>query len=406
MSATDLTLRPGDDDHAGRYREMLARARDLAPVLAERAAETEKLRRVPDATLRDLHETGLFRILQPRSIGGSELDYVALIDFAAALAHGCASTAWVFNNLAIHHWMLAMFPETAQDRLWGEDPDVLIASSLIFPCGRAERAAGGYRLSGRWAFSSGVDPCAWNMLGGIVAPASDGDAPDHRIFLVPRADYEIIDTWHVTGLAGTGSKDVAVDNVFVPDDMTLAAADIRGGPTPGSARCPNPVYQIPLVALFPYALSGIGLGNAEAVLDDFVATTRAKSARYSGARLAELQSIQIKIAEAATKVDAARLIMRSDCMEAMDDAVAGRVPDLDKRARYRRNGAWSGNLCTDAVGLLNAASGGGALYVKNRLARQFRDAHAVNAHIAFSFDAAGAAYGRAALGLDPGMPTL
>src|SRR5579883_1653890 len=142
--------------HRRDYETMLGRARELVPILRKRADETEKLRRLPAETERDLHEAGLFRILQPKRVGGSEFDYVALVDFAAVLAHGDASVAWNLANLASHHWMLGMFPPAAQDRIWDEDRNVLIASSFVFPSGRAERVKGGYRLSGRWPFSSGV----------------------------------------------------------------------------------------------------------------------------------------------------------------------------------------------------------------------------------------------------------
>lgn len=392
-------------DHASRYATLLQRAKDLVPALRDRADRCEELRSLPPETESDLHETGLYRMLQPLRVGGAELDYGALVDMGAALARGCASTAWNFTNLSCHHWMLAMFPPAAQDRLWGENPDVLIASSFIFPAGRAKVVKGGYRLSGRWPFSSGVNVSTWNMLGGIVA--EEGAArPGHRVFLLPRSDYRIIDTWHAAGLKGTGSNDVACEDVFVPEDMTLAVADMKGGPTPGSAVNPGALYRLPVFALFPLILSGVALGNAEAVLENYVEVTRARSSTYSGARIADLQSTQMKIGAAAARVDVARDIMLGICHRAMREAEQGIVPDIVTKMKYRRDTAFATALCTEAVDMLYTASGGAALFTRNALQRQFRDAHAIANHIAFSMDVATAAYGRVALGLEPDNPTV
>jgi 3-hydroxy-9,10-secoandrosta-1,3,5(10)-triene-9,17-dione monooxygenase len=388
------------------YEGMLDRARALVPVLRARAGDTEALRRLPADTERDLHDAGLFRILQPKRVGGSEFDYVALVDFAAMIARGDASVAWNLANLGSHHWMLGMFPPAAQNIVWNENPDALIASSFVFPSGRAKRVDGGYRLSGRWPFSSGVEPSDWNMLAGIVSSDDEADGAEYRIFLLHKRDYKIIDTWQTAGLRGTGSHDVEARDVFVPDDMTLGVSDVRGGPTPGSVLNPGVLYKLPVFSLFPYVLSGIALGNAQACLEDYVASARTRASKYNLAKLSDFQSTQIKVAEAGAKIDAAERIMRGTCIDAMADGERGKLPDMPTRTRYRRDGAFSVNMCTEAVTLLFGASGAGALYVANSVQRQFRDAHAVNAHIAFSFDAAGANHGRVALGFPSENLTL
>jgi len=388
------------------YAGMLERAYALLPSLCKRAPVTEELRRLPPETEADLHAAGLFRILQPKRIGGSEFDYVGLIDFADVLALADASVAWNVTNLASHHWMLAMFDEQAQNTVWNENVDALIASSFIFPCGRAKKVVGGYTLSGRWPFSSGVDSSEWNMLAGIVASEDDADGLEYRVFLLPARDYTIIDTWSATGLRGTGSNDVAVENVFVPEFMTLAVRDVSGGPTPGSSVNPNPLYRIPVFGLFPFVLSGAALGNAQACLNDYTRSIMHRASTYNRAKLGDFQTTQIKIAEASARIDAARLLMRRTCIEAMDDARRGYIPSISEKTRYRRDGAFSVNLCTEAVSLLFAASGARGLYTTGALQRQFRDAHAINSHIAFSFDAAGTNYGRVALGLPSENLTL
>jgi 3-hydroxy-9,10-secoandrosta-1,3,5(10)-triene-9,17-dione monooxygenase len=388
------------------YAAMIAKARALMPRLRERAVRTEDLRHLPPETERDLHDAGLFRILQPMRIGGAELDYVALVDCAELLGQADASVAWNLANLASHHWMLGMFEHKAQDLVWGRDPDTLIASSFIFPAGRATRIEGGYRLHGSWPFSSGVASCEWNMLASVVYSDDEADGIEYRIFLLPKGDYKVLDTWNVTGLRGTGSCDVEVRDTFVPDYMTLAVGDLAGGPTPGSRVNPNPLYMLPVFSLFPYVLSGVALGNAQACLDDYVDVARHRISTYNRAKLSDFQSTQIKIAEASAKIDAARLVMRSACLDAMSDARRGHIPDMASKTRYRRDGAFSVNLCTDAVSMLFAASGARGLFTTGVLQRQFRDAHAINSHLAFNFDAAGTNYGRVALGLPSENLTL
>src|SRR6202000_1123268 len=221
---------------------MATRAKGLIPQLRERAAKTEELRRLPPETERDLHDAGLFRIVQPKRGGGSEFDYVALVDCAHAIGRADASVAWNLANLASHHWMLGMFDKRAQDLVWNKDANALIASSFIFPAGRARKVDGGYVLRGSWPFSSGVDACEWNMLASVVSSDDEADGIQYRIFLLHKSDYRILDTWNVTGLRGTGSSDVEVKDAFVAEHMTVAVGDLAGGTTPGSKVNPNPLY--------------------------------------------------------------------------------------------------------------------------------------------------------------------
>jgi 3-hydroxy-9,10-secoandrosta-1,3,5(10)-triene-9,17-dione monooxygenase len=402
----DASVPPGPEMDQGAYAAMVGRAEALIPQLRERASRTEELRRLPPETERDLHDAGLFRILQPKRVGGSEFDYVALVDCAEAIGRADASVAWNLANLASHHWMLGMFDGRAQDLIWGRDVNALIASSFIFPAGRARKVEGGYMLRGSWPFCSGVDSCEWNMLASVVSTDDEADGIEYRIFLLNKSDYQIVDTWNSTGLRGTGSNDVEVRDAFVAEPMTVPVNDLGGGPTPGSAVNPNALYALPVFPLFPYVLSGVALGNAQACLDDYIRVARHRSSTYNRAKLSDLQSTQIKIAEASAKIDAARRIMRSTCIEAMADARQGVVQDVPIKTRLRRDGAYSVNLCTEAVSLLFAASGARGLSTAAALQRQFRDAHAINSHLAFNFDAAGTNYGRVALGLPSENLTL
>src|SRR5258705_6039505 len=237
------------------------------------------------------------------------------------------------------------------------------------------------------------------MLASVVSSDDEADGIEYRICLLNKSDYKIKDTWNSAAWRELESKDVEVENALVAEPMTIAVSDLAGGPTPGSAVNPNALYAPPVFSLFPYVLSGAGLGNAQACLDDYVDVARHRASTYNRARLADLQSTQIKIAEASAKIDAARRIMRSTCIEAMADARRGLVPDMAAKTKSRRDGAYSVNLCTEAVALLFSANGARRLFKSGTLQREFRDAHTIKSHNSFNFDAAGTNYGRIALGL-------
>jgi 3-hydroxy-9,10-secoandrosta-1,3,5(10)-triene-9,17-dione monooxygenase len=379
--------------------DLWRKAEALLPKLKERAPKCEQLRRLPDETLRDFHDAQLFRIHQPKRVGGAELEFAAVVTYGALFARACASSAWNWVNFAAHHMMLGMFPPQAQDAIWGKSRDALIASSFVFPAGKARKVQDGYLLSGRWPFSSGVDPSEWNMLAGL-ARLDDNLPPEQRIFLVPRSQYKVLDTWHAGGLRGTGSNDVEVSEVFVPEHMTLAVADTKGGPTPGSAVNPGLLFQLPVFALFPYMLSGVALGIAEGLIEEFFSRTQTQG-RMTGARIAEIQSTQIRLGEATAYARASRLVQLANCREA-----EAQLPDLKTKARYRLEGAYAVEWAVRAVDVMFGLYGAGGLYESGHVARAFRDAHAVKQHFSFNTDIAGTTYGRVALGLASDNPTL
>ncbi|MDH5557284.1 MAG: acyl-CoA dehydrogenase family protein [Alphaproteobacteria bacterium] len=386
--------------------ELMGRAWDLLPVLRERAQQAEDLGRLPDETERDFHDTGLFRAFQPASIGGSELDFGDLIELGDIVGRACGSSAWNLTNLSSHHWMLAMFPKQIQDEVWNKSVDTLIATSFVFPAGKARRTEGGFTISGRWPFCSGIDPCDWSMLGGMVAPEDGDGPPEMRIFMLHRSQYEILDTWHVSGLSGTGSKDIEVAETFVPEYRTLSVEDIKNGRMPGCEVNTGPLFRIPMFAVFPYVLCGTALGIAQGAWDGHVGALRKKASAFTGAKLGDFQAVQIAVGEAAAEIDAARLIMRTHTADAMEIARRGELPDLDRKVKYRRDGAWSVKLCVDAVDRINRLAGGGGLYLRSPIQRAFRDVHAVASHISFNTDVAGTTFGRVALGLPLDNPTI
>jgi len=385
--------------------ELWESAEALLPALRERAAQCEELRRIPEATLRDFHDAQLLRIHQPKRVGGAELEFAAVVTYGALFARACASTAWNWVNFAVHHMMLGMFPPKAQDEIWSASPDTLIASSLVFPAAKAKKVKDGYVISGRWPFSSGVDPSEWNMLGGL-AWLDDNAPPEQRIFLLHRSQYQVIDNWFAGGLRGTGSNDVEAKEQFVPEHRTLAVADTKGGPTPGSALNPGPLFQMPVFALFPYMLSGVALGIAEGLIDDFSMNAKNKSGKMTGARIAEIQSTQIRLAEATAFARASRLVQLANCREAQELISSQKIPDQRTKARFRLEGAYAVDWAVRAVDVMFGLAGASGLYESGQVPRAFRDAHAVKQHFSFNTDIAGTTYGRAALGLPSDNPTL
>ncbi|TAK81316.1 MAG: acyl-CoA dehydrogenase [Betaproteobacteria bacterium] len=385
--------------------ELWARAEALLPVLRSRAARTEELRTLPDETLRDFHDAQLYRIHQPRRVGGAELEFAAVVTFGALLARACASTSWVWVNYAAHHMMLGMFPQRAQDEIWDASRDALIASSFVFPAAKAKKVKDGYVVSGRWPFSSGVVPSEWNMLAGL-AFLDEAAPPEQRIFLLHKSQYKVIDNWHAGGLRGTGSMDVEALEQFVPEHRTLAVADTKGGPTPGSAVNPGPLFQMPVFALFPYMLSGVPLGIAEGLIEQYSQMSGPRTGKMTGARVAEIQSTQIRLAEATAYARASRVAQIGNCREAQALIEAGKVPDLKTKARYRLEGAYAVHWAVHAVDAMFALAGASGLYESGPTPRAFRDAHAVKQHFSFNTDIAGTTYGRVALGLPGDNPTL
>ena len=382
---------------------LLARAEALIPVLRERAARAEELRRIPDETIADLVESGLIRATLPSRLGGAEVDYRTMMEIVALLSRGCGSTGWVYCNLASCTFKLALWPSQAQDEIWEADRDALLTGSVIFPCGRATRVDGGWRLSGRWPFGSGIDHACANVFGAMVA----GEEPQgFRMFLVPKGEYAVLDTWHTSGLRGTGSNDAAVEDLFVPEHRSIDARATRDATAPGHAVNTGAVYRLPLFAMFFSWVGASVLGIAEAAVEDYVEATRTRAAHYSGQRLAELGTIHVKIAEARAAVATARRIYLGNCDEATAIAESGALPDAEARARYRAEGAFAARLCGQAVDTIAAASGGGGVYDRNPLSRAFRDIHTGIAHITQTWDPNAVTYGRLSLGLETDNPLL
>lgn len=376
--------------------ELLARARALVPVLREREAAALAARQVPAETVADFQAAGFFQILQPRRWGGFELSPQVFYDVQIEVARGCPSSAWILGVIAVHNWQLAVFDPRAQEEVWGEDPRTLISSSYM-PVGKVRPVEGGYRLSGRWGFSSGSAHCDWAFVGAFV-PTPEGQPPDMRTFLVPRADYAIEDVWHTTGLRATGSNDIVMDEVFVPEHRTHRFADGFRCDNPGGALNPGPLYRLPFGQIFVRSVSTPAIGMAVGALEAFVEDNRSRVSRATGAKVKDNPRAQRVAAEAGAAIDAARLVLERNVREMLDKAERGERIPVEDRVRYRYDSTKAVLDCVAVVDELHAASGGRAIFESSRINRYFQDIHACRAHYANNPDGPGGNLGRVMFG--------
>ena len=244
---------------------------ELLPTLRDRAQEAEDARRIPDESIKSLQETGFFKLLQPKRYGGLEASPVDFYRGVRLIASACGSTGWVSSVLGVHPWQLALFDQRAQDEVWGDDPTTLVSSSYA-PMGRAKAVEGGFQFSGRWSFSSGCDHAQWVFLGGLVM--GDEGPIDFRTFLLPRSDYRIDDVWDTIGLRGTGSNDIIVEDVFVPEYRTLSFIDTGRCVCPGQEINSSPVYKLPFAMVFSNSISVPVIGMAQGAYDAYVSWTK------------------------------------------------------------------------------------------------------------------------------------
>ncbi|HEY8088587.1 MAG TPA: flavin-dependent monooxygenase [Polyangiaceae bacterium] len=380
-----------------KHEELLASAIALKEKLAARTSQADALRRIPDETIADFRAAGFFKMLQPSRWGGLEVDPGTFFDVQMAVASACPSSAWVLGVVAVHAWQLALFPLQAQEDVWGKDAGTLVSSSYA-PTGKIVRAEGGYRVSGRWSFSSGCDHCYWVFLGGFVPPEAEGKPPEMRTFLLPRTDYRIDDNWHVAGLKGTGSKDIVVENAFVPEHRTHKLIDGFKRVSPGNEANPAPLYKLPFGQIFVRSVSTSAIGAAEGALSAFLGIAAKRVAAGDGAKVAEDPTTQTVAARASMLADEARVVLHRNFDEMMGLVRAGKDIPVDRRVRFRHDSAMAVVKSVEAVDLLFTASGGRAIFLDSPLLRYFLDVHAARAHYANNPDKPGRNFGGVLLG--------
>lgn len=377
---------------------------------AGRAEETERRGRLSEKAVAELSEAGVFRLLQPARYGGGEVDPRSYFEVIRELSAACGSTGWVASVLGVHAWHLALFPEAAQKEVWGRDPEVLTCSSYA-PTGKVRVVPGGYRISGRWSFSSGCDHAEWALLGGSVVEG--GTAVDLCTFLVPSGDYEIDPVWDTVGLRGTGSNDLVVEDAFVPDHRVLSFKDTTLCRVPGQEVNTAPLYRIPFGSLFPYAVAAPVIGMATGVYREHVEYSRNRVraverdlATAAGKKANEDPTVQLGIAEAACDIDASWLQLERNFSSLMERARDHALIPVALRTAIRRDQAAAVRRSVRAADLLFGNSGGRALRSGGRIQRLWRDAHAGSAHAYNDHDRTSRLFGRSELGLNVREPVL
>ena len=381
------------------------RAAALKPALRERQRETERNRRVSDETVADLKAAGLYKVQQPARYGGYEFDIGTFVRCATEIGAGCGSTGWIYSTAAQHQWQIGMFDVAAQDEVWGGD-SMHISASSYSPGGTAVEVDGGYRITGKWLYCSGVLNADWMILGAKIAADAASDPYTQGYILVPKTQYAVEDNWDVMGLIGTGSNDVIINDLFVPAHRMLTLEQALSGNPPGAAVNDNALWRVPFFAAISLCLCGAAMGMAQGALETYIDQISVRKTR--GAALSQPQSmadfptIQARVAEAAAAIDAAKHLVARDCDTIMRVMNEGRALTVEERARNKGDLSFAVKMARRATDLLFESVGGAGLSNDSVTQRFWRDLHAASKHISLNWDMCSTLYGRVSLGLPSG----
>lgn len=379
--------------------------RDAGPELKTEAAVSSDERRLSDRTAKILRETGAMRLIQPARYGGLEADPRVFVEAMMLASQFDGAAGWVLGVVGVHNWHIGLYDDSVQAEVWGDDPDTWISSSYNY-LGKASRVDGGFRLTGRWSFSSGCEHANWVFVGGFVYD-DEGRPLEMRHFLLPRRDYEIVDVWHVAGLSGSGSNDIKVDDAFVPDAHSMSWPDLQAHRCPGTDVNAAPLFRVPWGSMFLNAVTAPLVGMARGMLDESVAMVKQRVSGYlpPGPTTGPFDAKRMwpavtmaKLAEASAEIDAARLQMLDNLGDVYSYAVANEPVPLEVRARARRDQVMSAKRSTDAANSIFSLAGGRGLSLKSPIQRLWRDAQAGAHHVVNGTDQALTSYGAYLMG--------
>ncbi len=357
--------------------DVVQTAHDLIPLAAASAPASERESSLAAEVVAGIAEADLFRLCVPRSVGGHEAGAGEIVGAIEALSQGDGAAGWCLMIAATAGLVSGWLERASAAEVFGR-PDAP-CGGVFAPRGRAEPDSSGYRVTGRWPFSSGVRHSAW-MLGGCVVHERSGPrllpsgAPDVHLLVWPRAELEIVETWSVTGLRGTGSHDMQLDGMLVPS--ALAVSLFTGAPVED-----GPLYAFPIFGLLAVGVAAVGLGIARAALDDLTALAGAKTPSMSTRPLADHPSAQATAAGACAQVSAARAFLYEAVEEAWAEAVQARAVTLERRARLRLAATHAAAASAAAVAAVYHAAGGSSIYTTSPLERRFRDVHTLRQHM-------------------------
>ncbi|MDO9336303.1 MAG: acyl-CoA dehydrogenase family protein [Caulobacter sp.] len=361
--------------------------------LAERAQEAEALRSVPEATVREAAQAGYFHLLAPTTAGGAGASMTTFLEVGRRLARGCPSSAWTLSFLALHAWLLCRFEPELQQALF-RDGAMPLAPAPLAPTGKAEAVEGGYRISGRWDWATGVNHADWVMVN-----AADGMMP--RFCVLPIGDVEVEDVWRTAGMAATGSNTVVARDVFVPAHRTLSALQMKYGPIPGLALHPGSSVGYAMSPALALVAAAPALGAAEGALAAFTERMQAKVQAYSGVRQSEAPATHLRLGEALARVRAAALVWEDAVALYEREGALGGGMSNDSLAAIRLAAAHTVRLACEAVDGMCAAAGASSGFLTSPLQRHLRDLQMIRGHVVFDWDRAAQIGGRIALGFEP-----
>ncbi len=363
-----------------RAQQLIEAAIAMGPALVQRKAQCTADNRVPDETVAEFEQAGFFKILQPEQWGGYAMDPQVFYTVGLEIARFCPSSAWILGVIAVHNWQLAVFDDRAAQDVWADDPSVLLSSSYA-PVGKVKVVEGGFRLSGRWSFSSGSEHCKWAFLGAVVpTPEAPFNMANYRTFLVPISDYEIVHNWDVVGLQGTGSHDIVVDDVFVPEHRTHKSMDGFLCANPGNAVNTAPLYRMPFMQVFVRAVCTATLGACEGALDAFVEVARTR--RVGPNKMSNDPFARQLAAEAKASIEEMKLTMIRNFDAMMACCRAGEPIPVEDRVRYRYDSAVVADRCLALSGRMLKAAGSGGIRLGSELLAFHLDILASQAHVA------------------------
>jgi 3-hydroxy-9,10-secoandrosta-1,3,5(10)-triene-9,17-dione monooxygenase len=387
--------------------ELFARARRLGETARSRSAEAQRLRRLPDSTMADLHASGLLKILQPRRYGGYEGDWPTHTSVGEILARDCPTTAWIQCVVGAHAWVASRFSAALQDEIWGKTPDVLLVTALAGGANvDLEEVEDGYVVSGRWRFASGVDHAQWAIVGALPKDPQRRAEHDFVQLALPKSDIEIDDTWHTAGLRGTGSNDIVIEKKFVPAYCALSRKVMRAAPTPDSLRHPGYVNHVSFSPYFGTIVLGPLIGAAKGAIDAYLGITRKRVGQMFSEQIAEQVPVQTRIGESCAEVRAAELLVRRIMDELHASGSQGKAVTKDEWLKHRADGALAARLCLGAVERMFRHMGASGLTDGNPVRRYLEDLQAIAAHISLQWDNGLAPFGRWALGLPTQLPEV
>ncbi len=362
--------------------ELIARAQAMIPTLKARARDCVRQRNVSSETIAEMKAAGFFRILQPKRWGGYEMHPNVFFEVQKALAEGCMSTGWMYGVVGCHPYEMALFHDEAQEEVWGDDADMLV-SSTYQPVGKVTHVEGGFRLSGRWGFSTGSVHCGWVLLGAFCPPKEDGTPAEMRTFLLPRSDYTIDeDAWHTFGLQGTGSHDIIVDDAFIPDYRTHRSIDGFLCQNPGQEVNTAPLYSLPWAQVFVRSVSTAAFGGAEAAIKAGMAIMQDRVSTNTGKASKDDPMLQAALARAISEKSEMETTLRLTFEELMGYAERGEAIPMEKRTFFAYQSSTVVRRLADLIDDIVKQLGGRAIYMTSEIIQPWLDLHAGRAHVA------------------------